>query len=481
MSIDAAKVGAESTSAEMLGDVCVLGLGRTGLAVASYLADLLGDRVRSVTLYGGARSAENDTTQELKSRGVRVVCGTEDIEGVYDLAVASPGIPEGSAFFRAAAAHAREIIGEPEFAWRESPWRWVTITGTNGKTTTTLLANDLLFAGGLKSVAVGNVGTVATGEVAVRDADTWFVAELSSFQLATATQLHPRVACLLNITPDHLEWHGSLEAYAEAKMRMFDQLTPGDLAVVSEEDSWCRQAIECLEGRGLRVCRVAAHGQPTGAHAAFVRNERLVVRLDGVEHELVLADSLSIRGAHNIQNALVASVAALELGVSDKAVCHGLLAFRPLEHRIEPCGKIGDVSFVNDSKATNADATEKALSSFMPGRVIVLLGGHDKGTELSSLAHEVSCRCKAAICYGEAGPRIANALREADADMGLTIEMAPHMKDAVETARNLADAGDVVLLSPACSSFDEFRSYQERGRTFKQIVLGIASKNGLSS
>lgn len=456
-----------------LGDVVILGLGKTGMGVAVCLASRVGSLVRSVTLYGGARSVENNDTKTLRRMGVSVVLGTEDIQGSYDVAVVSPGIPPHSAFFQAACAHATKVVGEPELAWVLSPERWVAITGTNGKTTTTLLTTSLLQCGGLEAEAVGNVGTVAIGEVSTRDQRTWFVAELSSFQLQMTEAFHPRVACLLNVTPDHLEWHGSMEDYARAKARVFKNLTAGDLAVVSIEDEWCRTVVAELKERGLRVCEVSVHDELDAPSAAFVRDGRLVVRLDGVEHALVSEQSLSIKGEHNVQNALVASAVALELGVTGDAVSHELLSFKPLEHRIEPCGQANGVRYINDSKATNVDSVEKALTAFVPGRVIVLLGGHDKGTELHTLAHAVSARCKAAMCYGEAGPRIAQALRDEDANMGLEVVEVAHMADALTAARAVACAGDVVLLSPACSSFDEFKSYTERGAVFKELVADI--------
>ncbi len=463
---------------DTLGDVCVLGAGATGIAVARYLAACDKTRVSSVTLVGGEKSRKSDDTAQLEESGVRVVLGTEQIDDEYDLAVVSPGIPESSAFFCGAKTHAREVIGEPEFAWRESPWRWLAITGTNGKTTTTKLTQQLLVAGGLSAKAVGNIGLVATGEVLDRPKDEWFVAELSSFQLATSRRLHPRVACLLNVTPDHVEWHGSLEAYADAKERVFANLDEGDLAVVSCEDKWCRTIIERLDERGLRTCRVAVHSEPETACAAFVRDDRLVVRLDGEEHVLVSVDSLAIKGEHNVQNALAAAACALEVGVPDGAVSHSLMVFRPLEHRIEEVDTVGGVRYVNDSKATNVDATIKALTAFTPGKVVVLLGGHDKGTDLNHLSRAVSARCKAAVCYGEAGERIAQSLEEIDAQMGLDVRRVANMREATSLARELADAGDVVLLSPACSSFDEFSSFRERGTVFKELVDSLAHADG---
>jgi UDP-N-acetylmuramoylalanine--D-glutamate ligase len=454
----------------------VLGLGKTGVEVTRYLCGLRPERVSSVTLFGGAAAQESDVTRELADLGVSVVLGTEEVSGSFDLAIASPGISEFSPFFLSARSCSREIVGEPEFAWRESPERWLAITGSNGKTTTTSLATALLREGGLPAAAVGNIGNLCTTEVATREPDEWFVAELSSFQLATTTRMHPRVACLLNVTPDHLEWHGSFERYALAKEKVFQNLEAGDLAVVSAEDERCLAVAARLEERGCRVLYVGVHAQPSRALAAYVRDGRLVVRLEDGEHVLVRADELSIKGDHNIENALFASAVAVELGVSDKDVRKGLVAFKALEHRIEPAGTVAGVSFVNDSKATNTDSTEKALAAFPSGRTVVLLGGHDKGTDLSSLASAVMRTCKAAICFGEAGARIARALEARGGEA--RVLRAPHLREAFACAVAEAGEGDTVLLSPACSSFDEFKNMAERGRLFKQLVaeLGEAER-----
>lgn len=470
----------DSSSSARLGNVAVLGIGHTGEAVCRYLVGQ-GERVSSVTLFGGASSHGGEVTRELDGLGVRCVLGTEEVEGTYDLAIASPGIPMSSAFFQAAAAHAKEIIGEPEFAWRESPQNWVGITGTNGKTTTTTLTTALLREGGRSAEAVGNIGTIITSRLAERQPGSWFVAELSSFQLATTRLLHPRVACLMNVTPDHVEWHGSMEAYAQAKEKIFANLGAGDLAVVFDGDDWCRAVIDRLDARGLRVCRVDVRRDPATPCAAFVRDGRLVVRLDGVEHVLAQADDLLVKGEHNEENALVASAVALELGVSEEDVCRGLLAFSPLGHRIEPCGEVAGVRFVNDSKATNTDSVGKALTAFKPGSIVVLLGGHDKGTDLTSLAHVVAARCRVAVCYGAAGERIARALEDevASSSSALEVVREPHMREAFSAACERAQAGDVVLLSPACSSFDEFHNMEERGELFKRLAVERVAAGGL--
>ena len=412
----------------------VLGQGSSGLDVVQWACSHLGDRVSGVTMYGGAKAQPNDRTRELERAGARFVFGTEDVEGAYDICVSSPGISEFSDFFAAGRAHSNEIMGEPEFAFRLSPSNWCAVTGTNGKTTTTSLVDHLLRFADIPSVAVGNIGNPPINEVDGRADDSWFCAELSSYQIATTKELHPRVAILLNITDDHLAWHRTHENYAEAKIRLFQNMDERDLA-------------------------------------AFVRDGRMVVRLAGVENELVSTADLQIAGHHNVINALAAAAAALACGASAASVRGGLVSFAPLEHRIEPAGSIAGVRFYNDSKATNTDAFEKALTAFPRDRVILLLGGHDKGTPLEDFSRIVCQHVVAVVCFGEAAERFEHALEFAGAKgSGVTLARAEHMRDAVDVARTLAHPGDVVLFSPACSSFDEFSGYEERGRAFKSYL-----------
>ena len=459
-----------SASNAQLGNVLVLGYGKTGVALARYLTGPASSRVSSVTLVGGLKSQPDDTAAELERAGVDVRLGTEDVSGSFDLCIASPGISELSDFHRAAAAASRETIGEPEFAWRESPSRWVGITGTNGKTTTTSLTAHLLQVAGLDATCVGNIGTLATAQVPSRAEGSWFVAELSSFQLAGTSRLHPHVAVLLNITPDHLAWHGSHEAYVAAKAKVFANMDTSDVAVVGDTPATAA-IIESVRDRGIPCVAVAAADDGTTSDRAFVRDGHLVVRLGGTEHTLCATDDLLIHGDHNIQNALASASVAVALGLGDKSIAQGLSSFSPLEHRIEPCGTIDGVRYVNDSKATNTDAVEQALTAFEPGHAIVLMGGHDKGTDLTSVAAAVAARAKAAVVYGEAAGRIGEALEAAGC---ARVEHAPHMAEALAAGAAMAEAGDVVLLSPACSSFDEFSGFEERGRTFKALVARMA-------
>ena len=468
------------TNTAHLGNVCVLGIGKTGEAACRYLAGLVPARVSSVTLFGGANSRESDQTRALEAAGVRCVLGTESVEGSFDLAVASPGIPETSAFFRSAAEHAAEVISEVELAYRESPYQWLAVTGTNGKTTTTSLTTHLLSESGRSAESVGNIGVLCIDEAPTRPDDGWFVAELSSFQLACSPTLRPRAAVLLNVTPDHLEWHGSMEAYAAAKENIFANMGAGDLAVVSVDDDWCRDVAVRCSVRGLRVCELSIERELGGPDAAFVRKGRLVVRLDGAEHDLCSVDDLRIRGSHNWENALAASALALFAGVDVSDVSAGLVTFTPIEHRIEPCGEAAGIHFVNDSKATNTDSVEKALTAFEAGTVVVLLGGHDKGTDLASLSRACCARARVAVCFGEAGPRMAQALRDevAAGASELKIVCADHLRDAFDAACAEAREGDTVLLSPACSSFDEFANMAERGRLFKSLAADFCREHG---
>jgi UDP-N-acetylmuramoylalanine--D-glutamate ligase len=241
-----------------------------------------------------------------------------------------------------------------------------------------------------------------------------------------------------------------------------------------DDAGWCEMIAAHVRASGVEPCMLATDGDPGCADAAFLRGDELVVRRHGTEVLCLARERLQLAGTHNVQNALAAAALALHAGASPAAVADGLASFRPLEHRAEPCGSACGVAFVNDSKATNTDATEKALAAYAPGTVVVLLGGHDKGTELASLARAVGDAARVAVCYGEAGPRMAAELATACPD--LEIVQAPHMAEALEAGAGRAHEGDTVLLSPACSSFDEFSGFEERGRVFKRLVAELVAR-----
>ena len=477
-----------------LGRVLVLGLGKSGKAASSYCAALLGNRVDTLTIAAGARNDDARAfAREMEQRGARVLFEYEHFEETYDLCIASPGISQFSDFYKNAQEASTEIISEIEFAWRECPddRTWIAITGTNGKTTTTTLAAHLLKTAGLSAAPVGNIGDVCLSAVAQRSA-SYYVVEVSSYQLASTKLFAPKVAVLLNITPDHLSWHRSHEAYVDAKLKVLANLSKvdGAVAVLDATDNTVRATVRALKALGddkrgfayIPIGTSAGIGESMiarcgSSNAAYLDDDKLVVEFNGVRNELVCVDELQIKGPHNVSNALAAASSALAVGVSAEDVSRGLRLFAPLEHRIEPAGTVNGVGFYNDSKATNVDATLVAFNAFAPGSSIVLLGGRDKGTDLKPLvksARENSC---AVICFGEARERFIQAFTsDVPAGCKLAVYEADHLRDAFDMACALAKPGQIVLLSPACASFDEFSCFEERGDVFKRFVAEYAAR-----
>lgn len=450
-----------------MSSVLVLGLGRAGMAAARHAATHGDD----VCVYAGVSSdSARVSASELEELGARVVFDSEDVEGTYDLCVASPGISQNSAFYRCGAAHATELIGECEYAYRLSPHDWLAITGTNGKTTTTALTAHLLSGAGLTAFPCGNIGDAATGAVDARKPGEALVVEMSSYALASTSRFNPVCAVLLNITPDHLAWHGSLEAYSAAKLKVFANMGEGQTAVVCDEVPDSTALAGKLRAQGMRVITV---GSDKGADCAFENAQgMLCLSTGGATHELCASSELLIKGKHNVMNALAAASAAVAYGADYDKVGAALTTFSPLEHRIEPCGVVDGVAYYNDSKATNVDATLVALKAFPHNPVIVLFGGRDKGTDLSPLVQACAeSNVKTVITYGEAGERFHKAFEGAPVEL----ESADGMRDAFAKAHGLAQEGDVVLLSPACASFDEFSSFNHRGEVFKGLVRDLES------
>ncbi len=442
--------------------VCVLGLGKSGIAVARHSIEA-GDEV---VIYAGAATPQIRAAAEpFIDEGVEVIFDTEEVVGHYDLCVACPGIPQTGAFYQSARAAADELISEPEYAWRLSPDRWISITGTNGKTTTTALTTHLLRAAGLPAFSCGNIGETMTEAVEHRRSGEILVAEMSSFQLASTVHFKPEIAVLLPITPDHLSWHGSYDAYVQAKMKGFANMDDRCTVVVCEE-ALDEALASDLRKRRIRLVRI---GTPHTDDALFCEDGLLRARLDGVEEDICRIDDLRILGDHNIQDALCAAACALLEGASVDALGEGMRTFSALEHRFEAVDTEGDVSFYNDSKATNVDATIQALSAFDDQEVLLLLGGRDKGTDLAPLVTACeSAPVTAVFVYGEAQERFA----EAFADSTLRCVPCDGMREAFRAACEMSVPGQAVLLSPACASYDEFESFEERGSVFKDLVDG---------
>lgn len=514
--------------------VCVMGGGKTGRAciacIAAFMEDLHAAHARAaceqdtpavsntsyanpcaaltqLDFYPGNTTLDPKDIERFTRLGIGIYPEVQAPVRAYDLCITSPGISPQTAFYQAFAAASREMIGEPELAWRLSPAHWLGITGTNGKTTTTTLVRDILIRAHTPCVAVGNIGECCIDHVRGRADDEWFSAELSSFQLEESVHLHPHVAVLLNITPDHIEWHGSLEAYAHAKEKIFSQLTPNDYPILSRDDAWCKAIFERLCARGLSPICIDTDRDPKTQRAAYCADNALFVRLEeGKDIRITDLSSVSLKGTHNIQNMLAAAAVARAIGIDPSYIARVFAEFKSLEHRLEAVATKNGISFVNDSKATNPDSVIKALSAYPASHIILLLGGHDKHTDLSQFALEVVRKCKLAVCFGEAGARFEEALLHArtqssngccacaSSDLGeakkasvaldncgarggafpaCEIVRAAKLKDAFHEALAHAHQGDIVLLSPACSSFDEFHNMAERGRYFKALVKAL--------
>lgn len=489
-----------------LGRVLILGLGVSGKACALYLAPMIGDRVEDLVIYGGPSGGASFDWAFANSEalnGAEVIFDTEDVEGDFDICIASPGISEFSDFYLSGKRASEEIVSEVEFAWRESAKdsRWVAITGTNGKTTTTSLIDFILEKAGLEACAVGNIGDTcieAVGKDIASDRAPIYVVETSSYQLASIRDFAPDVAVILGITPDHLAWHRSHENYAQAKFGLLANLNGiGGVAILDATNDMVRSKVRELKAanetdnidaidyipigtaRGI-TCDMR---QACGAkNAALVDGDsRLHVAFDGKDHVLIDTAALKLEGRHNQLNALAAAAACVVLGLADDAIDSGLAAFSPLEHRIEPSGSVNGVDFFNDSKATNVDATLVAITAFLPRKPIVLLGGRDKMSPLDDLVAACADNAKGVVCYGESKARFMEAFEPLRDREGFMLMEASGMKDALDVAFDAADRGDVVLLSPACASFDEFSCFEERGEVFKELVSELAGSGSSSA
>ena len=444
--------------------VLVVGLARTGIATALFCA-ARGARVTATEERPESQIAE--TAAKLRAAGVTLELGGHKPQTFIeqDLIVPSPGVPPTMAALAAARVIGIPVWSELELAWRFLRGRLVCITGSNGKTTTTSLIGHILETAGLPVQVAGNIGTPLISRVDVSSDSGFTVVEASSFQLESIVAFRPDVAVLLNITPDHLDRHGSIEEYGRAKVRMFENQTEEDAAVLNADDA---AAPRYAPSRPVvfwfsRQKRVAS--------GCFLRDDEIVFRRDGAETVLLRREDIGLRGDHNVENVLAAAAAATLAGVEPAAIVEGVRSFAGVEHRIEFVATISGVEYFNDSKATNVDATLKALDAF-PGNLLVILGGKDKGCDYTILRKSLRQHARMVLLIGAAADKIESQLSGV-----VPVERAGTMARAVELAEESARPGDTVLLAPACASFDQFESYEHRGRVFKQLVRSLAEKN----
>lgn len=437
----------------------IIGLGASGVAAARLALNKQGDVHVSDLRTEPAVAARG---ADLRAEGAHVELGGHDVERMAraDFVVVSPGIPPHAPVLTALRDRGTRWISEPEFAVRFFSGSLIAVTGTNGKTTTTLLVGHLLEAAGISAAVGGNVGgglAPAASELALLPVPPeWYVLEMSSFQLADVDTFRPDIGVITNLSPDHLDRYESLEAYYADKGRLLDHASAGSKWVLPWADADVSDLVGDSEGSRFYF----TDANLTDTHA-YVSAGRMMLRLDEAAEELAVADGLPLLGTHNLKNALAASLTAALAGASTAGLSRGLASARPLPHRLEPVIERDGILWVNDSKATNVAATRSALRS-LDRPIVLLAGGKDKGEDFSSLVPE-GASVRAILAYGAAGPRIASEVSGATLVDGAL--------DAVlDRAREISQAGDVILLSPACSSFDMFESYEERGHYFSELA-----------
>ncbi len=440
--------------------VLVVGLGKSGISAALFLRRQ------------GARVTVSDTRSAvalakeipaLLEAGIMVESGGHGLLTFrrQDLIVVSPGVPMDTPEVKQVVGFGMPVIGELELASRYLQGRVVAITGSNGKTTTTTLVGKILSDAGLPTLVGGNIGLPVIDLVAKSTAETASVLEVSSFQLETVEEFHPWIAVVLNITPDHLDRHGSFEAYAAAKTKIAENQGEGDFLVLNGEDKATQMVALKAKGQVFWFS-----GRRPIKQGAFVHGESILfVPREGAKGEPVMpVAEIPLKGAHNVENVLAAVCVARLAGVSAETIRASVASFKAVEHRLELVKSVKGVEFYNDSKATNVDAAMKAMSSFAGG-IHLILGGKDKDSDYTLMAELLKERVKAVYTIGSAAEKIERQLQGV-----VKMVSAETMQVAVTKAAAAAVSGDVVLLAPACSSFDQFENYEHRGQVFRQLV-----------
>jgi UDP-N-acetylmuramoylalanine--D-glutamate ligase len=445
--------------------VLVVGLARTGVATSLFAAGY-GATVTATDQKSDSELGE--AAARVRAAGVKLELGghTNATFLDQDLIVLSPGVPLKLPPVALARSRGVTVWSEIELAWRFLRGRLVAITGSNGKTTTSSLVAHILRTAGIQTLVGGNIGVPLLSVVESSADSSVTVAEISSFQLEAIEAFRPEVGVLLNLTPDHLDRHASFEEYAAAKMRMFANQLDRDCAVLNADDPEVTRRMPSRQqvfwfSREKRV-----------ATGAFLRDGQIIFRHEGSEVAVARRDQIPLRGEHNVENVLAACAAAYLAGATPAAIASGVKTFQGVEHRLEFVAEIGGVKFYNDSKATNVDAALKAVEAFSEP-LIVILGGKDKGSPYTPLAEPLRERARLAILIGAAAEKIAS-------DLNGAVEMSHSgtLERAVQIASERARPGHVVLLAPACSSFDQFENYEERGRTFKELVARLKNRVG---
>jgi UDP-N-acetylmuramoylalanine--D-glutamate ligase len=446
--------------------VLVMGAARSGIAAARFLLArgarvILTDTKKREELEPAVTSlfdtANNTGELVLELGGHR-----DESFRTCDLVIVSPGIPLVLPFFELSRKSGIPILAEVEFAYRHLQGRIIGITGSNGKTTTTTLVAELLKGAGLNGYAAGNIGTPLISLADHTSPEDIYAVELSSFQLEGIREFRPFIASILNLTPDHMDRYAGFDDYVAAKRRIFMNQQKTDFALLNADDARTSAVASEVHARPVMFSRFR-----TVEYGTFVRKGRVIFRDPQGERDLFPVDAIALKGAHNLENVLAAASMTVLAGAAPESLEESIRKFKGVEHRIEFVSEFNGVQYFNDSKATNVDATIKSLESF-PGNILLIAGGRDKEGDFTALRALVRDRVKHLVLIGEAADKIKKAI----SDLADTIQ-AQSMQEAVAACSRVAEPGDVVLLAPACASFDMFHDYEHRGRVFKEAVHQI--------
>lgn len=448
--------------------ILIIGAARSGIASAEYLLSIGKEIVVSDMNTKVAEKVE----AQLGHASVSYVWGQQpDVASLRPtLIVMSPGVPLSIPPVQQARELGIPVISEPELAFRYSEVPFVAITGTNGKTTTTTLTAVLLEKEGRKVVAGGNIGLPLISQCPQMTRDDIVVAEMSSFQLESVDSFRPKVAVVMNLTPDHLDRHKTMEAYAAAKANIFKNQTAEDFLLLNKDDAIVAKMAETAQSHVYFFSQ-----KEILEEGIWLEDGKLMFCLEKGQapEALIPASEIGIVGSHNWQNAMAASLAALLMGQSPAVIAERLRAFKGVAHRMEPVATIDGVLYVNDSKGTNPDSTEKALGSYGERPIVLIAGGRNKGSDMAVLVPLMRAHCRGVVLVGEATPDFVDAFQRTDYT---DYVCAASFEDAVAKARDMAQSGDVVLLSPACASWDMFDNFEQRGDLFKDLVKGYAAQ-----
>lgn len=452
-----------------MGDaILIIGAARSGVASAEYLLSI----GKQIVISDMNTKLAEDVETQLGHASVSYVWGKQpDVAALQpELIVMSPGVPLSIPPVVKARELGIPVISEPELAFHYSDVPFVAITGTNGKTTTTTLTAFLLEKEGRKVVAGGNIGLPLISQCPKMSANDIVVAEMSSFQLESVDSFCPKVAVVMNLTPDHLDRHKTMEAYAAAKANIFKNQGPEEYLLLNKDD-----AIVAAMAAGAKSHVYYFSQQEILDEGIWLEDGNLVYRLDknGAPQVLIPAAEIGIVGSHNWQNAMAASLAALLMGQQPEIIAERLRAFKGVAHRMEPVATIDGVLYVNDSKGTNPDSTEKALGSYGERPIVLIAGGRNKGSDMAVLVPLMRAHCRGVVLVGEATGDFIDAFERTSYT---DYVCADSFEDAVAKAREMAQSGDVVLLSPACASWDMFDNFEQRGDLFKELVKDYAAK-----